>query len=148
MVRPKRVRRICFRPDTTYFKPAGIPLVGLEESMLSFDEIEAMRLIDSEEMSQDDAAKRMKISQSTLSRIIKSGRKSLTGAIVNGNAIRIQGGNFKLDISKTQFDSQRRLLTKTVCRCPSCEYEKPHMRGHPCAKMTCPKCKIKMVRMT
>ena len=96
MVRPRRIRNIFFQPNVTYFKPAGIPLVNLKETVLSFDEVEAMRLVDSEGMEQSAAGKKMKISQSTLSRLLKSGRKKLADAIINGQAIRIHGGNFKV----------------------------------------------------
>ncbi|MBM3228368.1 DUF134 domain-containing protein [Candidatus Pacearchaeota archaeon] len=96
MVRPQRIRNIFFQPNVTYFKPAGIPLVNLKEIVLSFDEVEAMRLVDFGEMEQNAAGRKMKISQSTLSRLLKSGRKKLTDAIVNGQAIKIQGGNFKI----------------------------------------------------
>ena len=61
MVRPRRLRRICFQPDVTYFKPAGIPLKHLKEISLKFDELEAIRLVDFEEMPQDKAGKKMKI---------------------------------------------------------------------------------------
>jgi len=96
MARPRRARRIFFQPDVTYFKPAGVPMTHLKETMLSFDELEAIRLIDSEGLDQTEAAKKMKISQSTLSRLLKEGRKKLADAIVQGNSIKIQGGNFKM----------------------------------------------------
>ena len=48
MPRPRLRRRIRFRPDITYFKPQGIQLIHLEESILTFDEIEAIRLKDLE----------------------------------------------------------------------------------------------------
>lgn len=96
MVRPRRIRRIFFQPDVTYFKPAGIPLHNLQEAVLSFDEIEAIRLVDAGGMEQTKAGKNMKISQSTLSRLLKEGRKKVADAIINGKAIKIQGGNFKM----------------------------------------------------
>ena len=33
-----------------------------------------------------------------------------------------------------------------VCICPECGHEMPHIRGQPCAKMTCPKCGTSMQR--
>ena len=96
MVRPRRMRRIFFQPDATYFKPTGIPMIDLKEVILSFDELEAIRLIDYEEIEQSKAAQKMKISQPTLSRLLKSARKKTATAIVKGQAIRIQGGNFKI----------------------------------------------------
>ncbi|MDD3994913.1 MAG: DUF134 domain-containing protein, partial [Dehalococcoidales bacterium] len=44
MSRPFKCRRIAYIPGVTYFKPAGIPLVELEEVVLSLEEAEALRL--------------------------------------------------------------------------------------------------------
>ena len=56
-----RTRRIFFQPDVTYFKPVGIPMMHLKETILSFDELEAMRFVDSEGIEQGKAGKKMKI---------------------------------------------------------------------------------------
>ena len=32
------------------------------------------------------------------------------------------------------------------CYCPQCEYKTPHQRGIPCSQLSCPKCKIKLIR--
>ena len=90
MPRPCIRRRIRGRPNSSYFKPAGIRMVELEESFLSMPEFEAIRLVDLNEVSQEKAGKQMQISQSTLSRILTSGRKKIADAIVNGKAIRIE----------------------------------------------------------
>ena len=110
MPRPRLCRRIFFQPDVTYFKPAGIPMVKLEETILNFDELEAIRLIDYENISQIEAGKKMKISQPTLSRLLKSGRKKISDAIINGKAIRIYGGNFKVIIPRRNRVRMRRGL--------------------------------------
>ncbi len=96
MPRPRRCRRIFFQPGVLYFKPQGIPLKHLEEEILTFDEAEAIRLIDSEQTEQTKAAKQMNISQPTLSRLLTSARKKIAGAIIKGKAIKIEGGNFKI----------------------------------------------------
>jgi len=96
MVRPRRCRRISFQPDVTYFKPAGVPLRNLDNTIVNLDEAEAVRLVDLEEEDQRRVAKHMKISQPTLSRLLKSGRKKLAEAIVKGKAIKIEGGNFEI----------------------------------------------------
>jgi len=90
MPRPCKRRRIMGRPNSSYFKPAGIRKIDLEETSLSLDEFEAIRLIDFQESPQEEAAKKMKISQPTLSRILKSARKKLSDAIINGKAIKIE----------------------------------------------------------
>ncbi len=89
MVRPIKPRRILFNPNVTYFKPRAIPLSVLEEVDLRVDELEAIRLCDLEGLNQTKAAKKMRISQSTLGRILNSAHKKIAQALVKGKAIRI-----------------------------------------------------------
>lgn len=84
------------QPDTTYFKPAGIRLKELEESIITIDEFEAVRLKDLQELDQEAAAKKMNISQPTFHRLVLTARKKIADALVNGKAIKIQGGSFKI----------------------------------------------------
>lgn len=90
MPRPRLCRRIRFRPNVTFFKPAGIRMAGLEETVLAPDEFEAVRLKDLEGLEQEEAARKMNISQPTFHRIVTSGRKKIAEAIVKGKAIRIE----------------------------------------------------------
>jgi len=90
MPRPRICRRIFFHPKTNYFKPAGIPVRYLEETILEKDELEAIRLIDKEQIEQKKAAEQMKISQPTLSRILTSARRKIAEALIQGKAIKIQ----------------------------------------------------------
>jgi uncharacterized protein len=96
MARPKLCRRILAEPSVTYFKPRGIPLRDLEEVTLHVDEFEAIRLKDLEILEQEECAKKMNISQPTFHRLVLSARKKISDAIVNGKAIKIKGGNFKI----------------------------------------------------
>ncbi len=90
MPRPRKRRRVMGRPNSSYFKPAGVRMANLAEVALSMSEFEAIRLIDFEGMSQTKAGDKMHISQSTLSRILSSGRKKIADAIINGKAIKIE----------------------------------------------------------
>ena len=90
MVRPIKPRRILFDPDVVYFKPRAVPLSMLEEVDLSMDELEALRLCDLKNLEQTEAAKKMKVSQSTLQRILASARKKVALALVEGKAIKIR----------------------------------------------------------
>jgi len=96
MVRPRLCRRIFSEPNITYFKPKGIPLGELEESILTIDEFEAVRLKDLEGLEQEECAKKMNISQPTFHRLVLSARKKVADSIVNGKALKIEGGNFKI----------------------------------------------------
>ncbi len=89
MPRPKRPRCLQFRPGVYYFKPQGIPLRFLEEVELLPDELEAIKLYEVDDLEQVEAAKKMKISQPTFARILKSGQKKIAQAIIFGKAIRI-----------------------------------------------------------
>ena len=90
MVRPLKPRRVFFDPNVTYFKPRAVPLSMLEEVDLSIDELEALRLCDFKNLEQIEAAKKMKISQSTLQRILTSARQKVAQALIKGKAIKIR----------------------------------------------------------
>lgn len=96
MVRPRLCRRVRFNPNITYFKPRGIPLKELEEVILPVDEYEAVRLKDLEGFEQEECAKKMNISQPTFHRLVLSARKKIADAVINGKAIKIEGGNYKI----------------------------------------------------
>jgi len=89
MARPIKPRRVQFDPKAVYFKPRALPLSTLEEVELNLDEMEALRLCELEELDQIEAAKEMKISQSTLQRLLSSAHKKITDALINGKAIKI-----------------------------------------------------------
>jgi predicted DNA-binding protein (UPF0251 family) len=63
---------------------------------LSFDEFEAVRLADFEGLKQVDAARRMRISRPTFSRIISSAHRKIADGLVNIKAIKIKGGCCKV----------------------------------------------------
>jgi len=90
MARPIKPRRVLFDPDVVYFKPRAVPLSMLEEVDLSIDELEALRLCDLKDLEQKEAAKKMKVSQSTLQRILTSARKKVAEALTEGKAIKIR----------------------------------------------------------
>ena len=90
MVRPIKPRRVLFSPNVVYFKPRAVPLSLLDEVDLGIDELEALRLCDYKNLEQTEAAKKMKISQSTLQRILTSARKKVAEALTEGKAIKIR----------------------------------------------------------
>ena len=159
MVRPRRCRRVFFEPRVTHFKPVGVVLRDINECVLTRDELEVIRLTDCEEIEQEKAGKKMKISQPTFSRLLKSARKKIAGALINGESIKIQGGDFTM--VQPRGMGMRRMAGAGgrgrmgggfaagpggVCKCPKCGYQKPQVRGQPCMNKKCPKCKTLMVR--
>jgi len=162
MPRPRRIRRISFMPEVTYFKPAGVTMASLNETILTIEEYEAIRLIDLEGVEQSKAGKKMNISQPTLSRLLKSARKKISDAIINGKAIKIQGGTYKMVQPKGRglgqgqgrglgIGPRGRMQGKGAgpggkCKCPKCGHEETQTRGQPCMNKKCPKCGTLMTR--
>jgi hypothetical protein len=95
-LRPKKTRWIKCIPGERCFKPLCKPLNKLEVISLTLDEFEAVRLACLEGLKQVDAARRLKISRPTFSRIISSAHKKIADGLVNIKAIRIEGGCCKI----------------------------------------------------
>jgi Predicted DNA-binding proteins len=100
MPRPRKPRCIAAEPRVTYFKPRGIPLRELEEENLGMEEVEALRLTDMEGLSMEEAAAVMRVSRHTFGRILRGARRVVTRALVNGCALRIEGGHYTLSLKQ------------------------------------------------
>lgn len=96
MPRPPRKRTVEFVPEINYFKPAGVPLRQLEEVVLTVEELEAIRLKDTEGLDQHQAAERMNVSRSTFQLTLTTAREKISHALVSGKAIRIEGGIYQV----------------------------------------------------
>ncbi len=92
MPRPPCRRLIAGEPGAAVFKPVGIPVLELEEVVMTLDEFEALRLADLDCLYQDVVAERMGISRPTVGRVIESARHKVADALVHGKALRIEGG--------------------------------------------------------
>lgn len=64
-------------------------MTELEEVCLEMDELEALRLADSEGLYHEEAAGKMNVSRATFGRILDSARHKVADAIVKGNALKI-----------------------------------------------------------
>jgi len=88
---PKRIRRrIRGRFNHKCFKPCGIPQKELDTITLNYDEIEAIRLMDLENLYQAQAADMMEISRATFARIISNAREKIAFALINGKNLEIK----------------------------------------------------------
>jgi len=94
MPRPKRPRYIISHPGINAFGPEGIQ--AGEETIISLDEFEAIRLIDYDGMDQSEAAKIMNVSRQTVGRILKAGRGKLAKMLVQGHRLKLEGGCYKI----------------------------------------------------
>lgn len=100
--RPKKYRIVRLDPKISQFSPRGRP-GRPDEVDLTMDEYEAIRLADFMGYSQKEAAKSMRISQQTFSRVLKSARKAVARGLISGAIIKIQGGQY---VISSKEDSQ------------------------------------------
>ena len=142
--RPQKCRFVKESPSITYFKPRGIPMSELEVVEITVDEFEAIRLADNKELYQSDAAKKMGISRQTFGRIITSARKKISQGLIQGKAIKIDGGNY--EIRGKKMKNSENMGSIGECICPKCKKEIDHKRGVPCHQEKCPDCGTKMLR--
>lgn len=96
MPRPVSERFLGMHIPNRVMKPAGIPARNLEAVLLGLDEAEALRLADLEGLYQEAAARSMGVSRQTFGRIVESARHKVADAVLNGKALRIEGGEISI----------------------------------------------------
>ncbi len=70
--------------------------------MLTLDEFEAVRLADFLGLYQEDGARNMNISRQTFGRIIDSAHKKIADMLINGKALKIEGGEVAINHDKKE----------------------------------------------
>jgi predicted DNA-binding protein (UPF0251 family) len=86
-------RFIGMEPHVRSFKPVDRVEKSVQMSdpiTLDFDEFEALRLVDYEGLTQEEAAQRMKISRGTVWRCVDSARKKVISMLVEGRELIIR----------------------------------------------------------
>jgi uncharacterized protein len=93
MSRNKKYRFIQMAPNFCGFNPQGVQCKSGSEVSISFEEYEALNLCDYELLKQSEAAKMMKISRPTFTRIYESVRRKIAKAFMEGSCIHFEDGN-------------------------------------------------------
>ena len=88
--RPLKPRTTQGAPKIQQFSPRGRP-GRPDEIILGIDQFEALKLADHQGLEQAQGAQKMRVSRATFGRILRSARKNIADALVNGKAIRIHG---------------------------------------------------------
>ena len=127
MSRPKCCRRVAGPPGCCFFGPRGVSQSSQNAVLLGLDEFEAIRLADFEGLYQEQAAERMNVSRQTFGRVIDAARRKVAQALIEGKALRIEGGEIEM--------SQMRTF-----KCSDCQHtwRLPYGTGRP---QDCPACK-------
>ena len=81
-------------PSATYFGPPGMLSNPMVPVVLTYAELEAIRLVDLEGLSQEEASARMGISRRTFWSDLRSARVKVATALVHGRPIRIESGDY------------------------------------------------------
>lgn len=96
MARPPLERVVVRLPRALLFKPAGTPVRQLERVDLTVDEVEALRLVDLDGLSHEQAASSLGVSRQTVGRVLEGARRKVADALVNGKAVVIGGGAYQV----------------------------------------------------
>ncbi len=95
MPRPKKCRRISGgMPEFNRFGPKGKR--NNSAIIMTVDEYETLRLIDYENLMQEEAAKQLNVARTTTQAIYAVARKKVSTALVEGKDILIEGGDIEL----------------------------------------------------
>ena len=168
MPRPRLRRRIRWKCRFTHLTPTGPGIINLEETSLTYSELEAIRLKDFQGLDQQKAAEEMEVSQPTFHRLILSARRKIADALVNNKIIKIGGGSDKMVEPQVVPRGLGRgrggrgfgrgqgrgfgpgaglgVGPGGYCICPNCGNKEKKVTGKPCTEMKCKKCKTLMVR--
>ena len=92
MSRPKKCRRIRKEPDFNRFGPKGVPNKGFIN--ITLEELETIKLIDMNNMTQEECAISMRVARTTVTGIYNDARNKIAVAIVEGKTLIIEGGNY------------------------------------------------------
>ena len=129
MGRPKKCRWVETEPGVTFFKPRGIPLRALEQTTITVDELEAMRLADYLELTQEEVAQKMQVSRPTVTRMLARAHRAVAEALAHGKAICIEGGDYRLGH-----------------QCSSCGQWAAVQEGEPCPECCCQALEVEPVK--
>ncbi len=84
-------------PPMEGYRPYGVPGRNRGSVELLFEEYEAIRLADYENLTQEEAAQRMNISRPTFTRLYDKARKNIARAFIESKSIVIRGGDYEID---------------------------------------------------
>ena len=137
--RPRIDKIVDKLPLYVLYKPMGASMDNLKTESLTIEEMEALKLKDGQNLKQAAAAKKMGVSRSTFQRLLQSARKKLVTSIMEGKAIKFEGGNY---IANDDIISSK---------CTKGNYHffvrKSDLKGqaYKLSKIKCPKCGKRLV---
>lgn len=126
MARPKKRRKIYYVPNIKLFGPLDNEPSDKECIILSFEELESLRLMDLEGLDQVECAERMMVARSTFQRIYTEAKRKVADSLVNGRILRIEGGNY--------------IINECTAKCEKCGEVWRAATGNLISNERCPRC--------
>lgn len=121
MSRPRKCRNVCCLPESNLFGPLNATNPDGEIVAMTVEEYETIRLIDLENLTQEECAEKMNVARTTVQKIYGDARKKIAESLVNVSMLKIEGGDYKL------CDEQ-----EPLCGCPRCRRRR---FGKPCPEI-------------
>jgi predicted DNA-binding protein (UPF0251 family) len=122
MARPFKNRFVFCAPKMQGYAPFGSEGGSGENIIIQFDEFESLKLVNYDNLPQEEAAVKMNVSRPTLTRIYNSALVKVAKAFVEGKTILIGGGNVQFDKEWYRCKKCFRLIDgmENHSRCPGC----------------------------
>lgn len=92
MPRPRKQKRLGRKPKYNEFGPKRIP--NHEKTIITLEEYETIKLIDNQNMNQQECAAKMNIGRTTIQNIYSKARKKIADAIINGKTLIIEDADY------------------------------------------------------
>lgn len=125
MPRLKALRTLQELPTVKGFRPLWMRANYRSAVMMQLEEYEAIRLMDYENLTHEQAAEKMGVSRPTVTRIYEQARNKLATALVEGRSFLIEGGEIELKGAHYYCnDCKHRYIDTTTndqpTNCPTC----------------------------
>ncbi len=125
MPRLKALRTLQELPVVKGFRPLWMRPNYRSAIVMQLEEYEAIRLMDYEHLTHEQAAEKMGVSRPTVTRIYDSARKKLATAMVEGRSFLIEGGEIQLEGVHLYCEDCQHKFTRPLTEndshvCPQC----------------------------
>ena len=92
MPRPQKLKTVCCATDFYY----GHPRKHKETVLITVEQFETIRLIDYENLNQEEAAQLMNVARTTVQALYDQARVLIATAIIEEKAIQVGGGHYEV----------------------------------------------------
>ena len=96
MPRPRKQKRVFRMPERTLYGPLDGTKKDTEINLL-VEEYETIRLIDFENLNQEECAEDMNVARATVQRLYDTARTKIASSIITGATLRIGGGDYQIN---------------------------------------------------